>query len=110
MKARIIKKLSKKLVEAAPVFYADAWIDCEVIEQAYNQGSRISHVWSMGGGVDCWGEGEDTQTALQYIQSCWFWLGDFLDHPEDHEFYGCPDTGSFKPTGKNLLKIAREIK
>lgn len=108
MKARVIKKLSKKLVESAPKLFRGAWVDSEIMVEAWEQGSSVSHVWSMGGGVDYWGEGEDTQTALQCIQSCWFWLGDFPCYEDGHKFEGYPNTGKFKPTGKNLLALARK--
>ena len=108
MKARIIKKLSKKLVEAAPKLFNGAWVNEEIIEEAWSQGSRVSHVFYMGGGCDEWVEGADDETALSYFKSCWFWLGNFPPYGDGHEFQGFPNTGNFKPTGKNLLKLARE--
>lgn len=108
MKARIIKKLSKKLVEASSKIFKDAWVCDEIIEEAWNQGSRVSHVWHVGGGVDYWGEGEDAYTALEYMQMNWYYFGNFPQYKHDHEYYGYPDTGNFKPTSRNLLKLAKE--
>ncbi len=59
MKARIEKKLSKRLVELYPALYCSAWRDEEPSALAYEQGSRVRHVLSVGGGVDYWGEGQD---------------------------------------------------
>lgn len=106
MKARIEKKLSKKLVRLSPKIFQGAWIDKELSEKAYEQGSRVSHVYSVGGGVDYWGEGEDAYTALEFMQMNWMWFGNFGVHQEGHRFEGYPDTGNFKPTSRNLLKIA----
>lgn len=108
MKARIIKKLSKKLVKYAPNIFKDAWVCDEVIEESWNQGSRVSHIPHVGGGVDYWGEGQDAYTALEFMQDNWYFFGDFPSHDKDHEFYGYPDTGNFKPTSRNLLKLARK--
>lgn len=108
MKARIIKKLSKKLVESSPKLFNGAWVDKEIMEEAWNQGSRVSHVFSMGGGWDEWGEHVDEETVLSYFKGCWFWLGNFPMYEDGHEFQGYPNTGKFKPTGKNLLKLARD--
>ena len=106
MKARIEKKLSKKLVQLAPRIFNDAWVDKDVSVKAIIQGSSVSHVYSVGGGVDYWGEGEDVYTALELMQMNWMWFGDFEAHPEGHKLEGYPDTGNFKPTSRNLLKIA----
>lgn len=108
MKARLIKKLSKKLVESAPKIFHDAWVCDDVLEEAWNQGSRVSHVWHVGGGLNYWGEGEDACTALEFFKMDWYYFGDFPIHDKEHEFYGYPDTGNFKPTSRNLLKLARE--
>ncbi|MDY7565346.1 hypothetical protein QN400_24375 [Pseudomonas sp. RTC3] len=46
MKARIEKKLSKRLVEIAPSIFAGVWIDKdEPSELAYKQRTRVSHVY-----------------------------------------------------------------
>jgi len=106
MKARIEKKLCKKLVQLAPKIFNDAWIDKDVSEKAIRQGSSVSHVYSVGGGIDYWGEGEDEYTALELMKMNWMWFGDFDVHEEGHKFEGYPDTGNFKPTSRNLLRIA----
>lgn len=81
MKARIDKKLSKRLVEITGLF-KDAWIDEEPSELADSQGTSVSHIWSVGGGVDYWGEG--------------------------HRFEGYPNIDGFKATTQNLLRLATE--
>nr|WP_176441330.1 hypothetical protein [Pseudomonas aeruginosa]MCV4168539.1 hypothetical protein [Pseudomonas aeruginosa]HCK4895377.1 hypothetical protein [Pseudomonas aeruginosa]HCL4222383.1 hypothetical protein [Pseudomonas aeruginosa] len=43
MKARIEKKLSKRLVELYPASYSAAWRDEEPSELAYEQGTRVRH-------------------------------------------------------------------
>ena len=112
MKARIEKKLSKKAVEIAPnIFRGDwcAWIcSDETTELAYKQGSCVSNVYYIGGGVDYWGEGEDAYTVWEWVCSNWFYLGGFPPYPEGHEFAYHPDTDGFKSTTRNLLNLLRE--
>jgi len=63
MKARIQKKLCKRLLEIAPSHYEDAWLDKgEPSDLAYEQSTRVSHIWSVGGGVDSFGEGCEAYT------------------------------------------------
>lgn len=109
MKARIEKKLSKHLVQIAPSIFKGAWVDKdEPSELAYEQGSRVSHVLSVGGGVDYWGEGEDAYTAWELWQMNWSWHGDFKTYPEGHRFAHYPNTEGFRPTTRNLLRHAQE--
>ena len=109
MKARIEKKLSKRLIEIAPSIFCGVWIDKdEPSDLAYEQRSRVSHVWSVGGGTDYWGEGQDAYTVWQDWKMNWFLHGDFESFPHGHQFEGYPDTGSFKPTTSNLLRLAQE--
>jgi hypothetical protein len=108
MKARIEKKLSKRLVEIAPVMFKNAWVDEEVSSLAWYQGTRVSHIISVGGGTDYWGEGCDAYTAWEWIRLNWEWIGPFEPHPEGHEFEGYPNVGGFKPTSRNLLKLAAD--
>lgn len=113
MKARIEKKLSKRLVEIAPSLFRGAWVDLEEpSELAWKQGSQVSHVWSIGGGVDYWGEGTDWYTLWAAWADggrfSWCWAGDFPAHPAGHEHEGYPDTTGFKPTTQNLLRLAAE--
>jgi hypothetical protein len=109
MKARIEKKVCKKLVEAAPKLFKDAWQEChkEPSELAYKQGSCVSGLWCVGGGVDYWGEGQDAYTALEFMESNYEWIGDFPTYPESHEFAHYPNTDGFKPTARNLINLAR---
>jgi len=111
MKARIEKKLSKRLVEIAPSLFRGAWVySCEPSMLAEKQGSRVSNVLCVGGGVDYWGEGEDDYTVWRawtgYGQ--WSWCGHFEPYPEGHERQGHPNTEGFKPTTRNLLKLAAQ--
>lgn len=111
MKARIEKKLSKRLLEIVPSLFRGAWIDSEEpSELAWKQGSRVSHVWSIGGEVDYWGEGSDWYSLWSVWASsdCWCWHGGFPAYPAGHKHGGYPDTTGFKPTTQNLLKLAAE--
>lgn len=110
MKARIEKKLSKKLKELLPKTMNDAWLDSrEPSLLAFEQGTSVSHVWSVGGGLDYWGEATEVYTCLELMLHHYPWLGDFPFYPEGHEFEHFPDTGSFRPTGKNLIQLARDL-
>lgn len=103
MKARIEKKLSKRLVEIAPIIFAEAWQESsdEPTELAYKQGSRVSGLMCVGVGLDYWGEGQDAY-------SCWEWwsgaFGYYGDFPCDEEGY--PLQGYLRPIGTQLLKLA----
>lgn len=110
MKARIEKKVCKRLVEVAPKLFKDAWQETqeEPTELAYEQGSCVSGLHCVGGGVDYWGEGEDAYTTLEFMQSNYHWFGKFPEYPEGHEFAHYPNTEGFKPTVRNLIKLARE--
>jgi hypothetical protein len=109
MKARIEKKLSNHLVRLHPSLYRRAWIDKdEPSELSYEQRTRVSQVLSVGGGTDYWGDGQDAYTVWADWKMNWCWHGPFEAHPEGHESEGYPDTGSFKPTTRNLLKLAAD--
>lgn len=128
MKPRIVKKLSKRLVEIAPSLFASAWVnnDVEFSTQHYafqNNGalsskqkrenletlSGVNHIWSVGGDRDYWGEATDIYTVWEEWSSKWEWYGDFPTYPENHEFQHYPDTTGFRPTTPNLLKLAAEV-
>lgn len=113
MKVRIEKKLSKRLVTEAPSLFLDAWIDPDTMDEAWKQGTRVAGCYCVGGGVDYWGEGQDAYTAWAawtgHSYWAWYWHGDFEPYPDGHELEGYPDTGTFKPTTRNLLKLAREL-
>lgn len=107
MKARIEKKLSKRLVQIAPSLFSGARIDKdEPSVLAYEQGSRVSHILSVGGGVGYWGEGEDAYTVWEFWRMNWMWHGDFETFPDGHQHEGYPNTEGFKRTTVNLLKLA----
>ena len=108
MKARIEKKLSKRLVQLFPSIYRSAWVDDDRLELAYEQKTSVSHCWSVGGGVDYWGECNEAYTVWSDWRNSWPWHGPFDAFPEGHEFECYPDTGNFKPTTRSLLKLAAE--
>lgn len=108
MKARIEKKLSKRLVQLYPSLYGSAWIDDDHSELAYEQNSRVRHCPSVGGGTDYWGEGCDAYTVWVCWKDHWPWHGPFKPFPHDHEHAMYPDTEGFRPTTRNLLKLAAE--
>ena len=111
MKARVEKKLSKRLVELAPKTFKSAWVDFggEPSELAYEQGSSVSGLYNVGGGVDYWGEGQDSYTTWQWWLDNFMWVGPFKSFTEWHEFEGFPDITGFKLTTRNLLKLAESI-
>lgn len=111
MKARIEKKLSKRLVEIAPKFFKDAWQADheEPSELAYQQGTCVSGVYYVGGGTDYWGEGQDAYTVWEFWKDSFYWHGDFPAHPEGHQYGGYPDLAGFKETARNLLDHARRV-
>lgn len=107
MKARIEKKLSKRVAELAPSVLQGVWLDKdEPSRLAYAQGSRVTNVVSVGGGTDYFGEGMDAFTAWAWWLTNWEWHGDFVTHPKGHRFCGYPDVSGFRPTTRNLLKLA----
>lgn len=128
MNPRIEKKVSKRLVQIAPKLFKGAWIDREVewwpkywkhdlncdltaLEKKRNklrENCRVNCVPSVGGGVDYWGEGEDYYTCFRWLCNNWAWVGEFPSFPLGHESYPYPDTGKFKPTARNLIKLARD--
>lgn len=110
MKARIEKKLSKKLVMIAPKLFNVAWVySGEPSELAYEQGSCVSDIWHIGGGLDYWGEGQDAYTAWQWWLDNFMWHGTFPPYPDGHEFEGHPDLSRFKQETRSLLKLAKLV-
>jgi hypothetical protein len=110
MKARIEKKVCKRLVQVSPKLFEDAWKEAssEITELAHKQGSRVSGIYLIGGGLDYWGEGTDAETPLQFMRSHFHWIGKFPNYPEGHKFSNHPDTQGFKPTTRNLINLARK--
>lgn len=109
MNARIEKKLSKRLLALAPSLFPDAWVLREPSELAYNQGSRITHTLHTGGGTDYWGDGVCAYSLWESWAINWPWCGLFEKHPEGHEREYFPNTEGFKPTPRNLLRLAAKI-
>lgn len=109
MKARIEKKLSKRITQIAPKMFKDAWVyNGEPSELAYEQGSRVKNILHMGGGTDYWGEGNEAYTAWRWFLDSYMWQGDFDVYPTGHEFEDFPNTDGFKKTTINLLRFAKE--
>lgn len=108
MKARIEKKICKRLLEVAPRLFEGAWIDSDKSALAYEQRSSVSGVFRIGGGIDEWGEGMDDYSLLEWLLLGYEWVGNFSYYPTGHRFEGMPDTSRFKPTTINLIRIAKE--
>ncbi|MNH04501.1 hypothetical protein D3C81_515380 [compost metagenome] len=106
MKARIEKKLSKKVTRLHPTIYRRAWVDREWSELAYEQRTCVSHVLSVGGGTDYWGDGCEAYTVWSDWRLNWAWHGPFEEHPIGHDLALFPNTEGFRATTRNLLKLA----
>ena len=111
MKARIIKKLSKKLKSILPKEYCGAWVDNEIMEQSYDQGSRVSNCCNIGGGLDEWGEGTDHYTVLYDFKHNFLqWQGLWGFYDETSRWEGMPKPAPYKLTGQKLIELAMTIK
>ncbi len=110
MKARVIKKLSKRVKEILPKEFACSWVDVEVMEEAWEQGSRVSHCVMVGGELDYWGEGTDYFSAISAFADTLVWRLDLPQHPEGHEFEGLPDAAKMKRlTGQYMVAVAKSF-
>ncbi len=108
MKARIEKKVSKALKIVAPVLFNDSWVDAAISERSFLEGNSIANCERIGGELDCWGEGTDDYSLIEFMQLNYYMFGNFPPYPQGHEFEGMPDVPkSFKPTTINLIKIAK---
>lgn len=107
MKARIEKKLSKRLVQLMPKKFQRAWIDHQVMASSWDQGVRVSHCYSVGGEYCSYlGDCADTFTVWEWWTMNWFWIGPFELYPAGHELEHYPNTEGFRPTTRNLLRLA----
>lgn len=128
MKARIEKKLSKRLVELLPM-YKNAWIceegidnyiikpdDIDVPKTAKNMRRyydgliHVNNVYHLGGGLDYWGEANDTYTVFEGFVGrlgSIDWSGIFGWHPSNHEFSAYPLFPKKRLTGKQAIHIAK---
>lgn len=117
MKPRIEKKLSKKLVAIAPSLFVGWWVDKEIERMRPCWGKNLTSkqkrknreqcvsvngIPSLGGELDYWGEATDCETVWTCWRGRYKWHGDFPCHEFDSEL----DTRGFKPTARNLLKLA----
>ena len=109
MKARIEKKLSKRLVEIAPTLFKGAWVDNEVMDSADRTRTSVSHCWRVGGELDYWGEATDAFSAWDWWLSNCYWISSrFPIYPKGHRFEGLPNTEGFKFSASNLLALAQQ--
>lgn len=129
MNPRIEKKVSKRLTEIAPKLFKGFWIDDEIERSAahwrHNLGReltarerkentliekcRVNNICSVGGEYCSYmGDCNDYFTCFEWLKNNYCWIGNFPSFSHDSEFRGYPDTGNFKPTTRNLLKLARE--
>lgn len=109
MNPRIEKKLSKRLVNLYPRLYGRAWIDDDHSELAYDENSNVRHCPSVGGEYDSYsGDSNESYTVWSSWIQVWPWHGTFEEYPRGHQFEGYPNTEGFKPTTRNLLKLAEE--
>lgn len=110
MKARIEKKLSKKLTELLPETYSDAWQGCssEPSELASRQGSCVSGLMYVGGGLDYWGEGQDEYSVWEHFSLNWYWILDFDVYPEGHRYEYYPNIDGFNCSTLNKIKRIKE--
>ena len=110
MKARIQKKLSKKIAAIVPKMYKDSWVDDEISELSWSQGVRVSHIVSVGGELDCWGEGQDYCSVLEDFSKHYDWNRPIYNpYPDGHKWQGMPMRDSNRKTGKYLIECARKI-
>lgn len=107
MKARIEKKLSRRLVQLAPTLFRKAWIDdSEPSDLAQQQRTAVNHVYSMGGGTDFAGDGQEHYTVWEWWHQHWSYNCGFAVHEPGHKHAGHPDTGALKPSTIGLLHLA----
>lgn len=112
MKARQLKKLSKKIVSILPVAYENAWVDREVMESAWKEGTRVSGELRIGGELDCWGEGTDDFSVYEdFIHQFDLFNYPYPEYPGGHKWEGLPNppgtTGRF--TGRVAIEHAKVI-
>ena len=109
MNARIEKKLSKRLVQLHPSLYGRAWIDDDHSELAYDENSNVRHCPGVGGEYDSYsGDSNESYTVWASWLQMWPWHGPFKEYPHDHKFAMHPNTEGFRPTTRNLLKLAAD--
>ena len=94
MKARVIKKLSKRLAALVPDLLKESWTDKEIMSESWEQGSRVSNCLFIGGHCDEWGEGTDSFSLWDYFTQHYCWMADCPSYPDGHRFEGLPDTSS----------------
>ena len=113
MKARIIKKLSKKINAILPKYYSDSWLDkySPVMTEAYEQGSRVKNCLRIGGDCDEWGEATDDHNVYEnFIMHVEPFAYPYPVYPDGHRWEGLPITYSGNNMkGKLAIEHARLI-
>lgn len=96
MKARIEKKLSKRLMVEVPMLFNHAFINRDFSEAAYAQGTRVSNCYSVGGERISYLEAP-TKIITVWEVWCLIWK------------YYAVDPGQVKPSTIELIKLARDL-
>lgn len=110
MKARIEKKICKRLVQILPDMFKHAQVSSEPTDLAWEQGTSVSGMYYVGGGVDYWGEGEDAYSVLEAFWDIYDWCPPiFNPYPEGHELEGYPQRDKNRWTGKYAIACAKKI-
>jgi hypothetical protein len=111
MKARIVKKLSKRIKELLPKDYEGSWINEEIMCEAWVDKNTINHCLMIGGELDCWGEGTDDYTILEHFKTYHYDWGIWGLYPEGHKWEGLPlgDPKKRRVTGKFIIEVAKII-
>lgn len=112
MKARQLKKLSKKIALILSDEYKESWVDKEVMESAWSQGTKVSGELRVGGELDYWGEGtDDYPVFIDFVMNLDTWLYPYPTYPEGSEFEGMPMRHKMRHpmTGKMAVEHAKVI-
>ena len=111
MKARIIKKLSKKIKSILPKEYERVWVNDEVMEESWSQGSKVSHCHMIGGECDEWGEGTDYYSVLHDFKYNFLeWQGLWGFYDETSRWEDMPKPAPYRLTGKKLIELTKRVK
>ncbi len=111
MKARIVKKLSKRIKELLPKQYEESWVDEEIMCEAWVDKNTINNSLRIGGELDYWGEGTDDYSILEHFKSFIYDWGFWGLYPEGHRFENLPlgDPKRRKLTGKYIIELAKQM-
>lgn len=134
MKPRIIKKLSKKIVQMGHPIAKHAWLDNEFeywgyylvgdrkntatakqLRKHYDSMSTINNVWSIGGEKDYWGEPTDFYPVYHKASDYVLWkygkptVGKWVDPANGHIIAEVADWPVMKKriTGKLVISLLK---